>query len=127
MSLRCAASPKPLRPCSLVLTLKYPIALFIVRPSCRCPDDRPIDSEILKVSWRPVRTVRVGPTVMQQLLFLRRHAPTTRLPFLWPLACRCCASGQDDRTPIPIALASAHLTGARLWSASCHSAKSTVE
>lgn len=27
-----AASPKPLRPCSLVLTLKYPIAACIVRP-----------------------------------------------------------------------------------------------
>jgi hypothetical protein len=32
ISNRCAASPKPLRPCSLVLTLKYPIAGCIVRP-----------------------------------------------------------------------------------------------
>jgi hypothetical protein len=32
ISLRCAASPRPLRPCSRVLTLKYPIAACIVSP-----------------------------------------------------------------------------------------------
>jgi len=30
---RCAANPRPLRPCSRVLTLKYPIASDIVGPS----------------------------------------------------------------------------------------------
>ena len=32
MSLRYASSPKLLRPCSLVLTRRYPIASFIVKP-----------------------------------------------------------------------------------------------
>jgi hypothetical protein len=32
---RCAPNPKPLRPCSRVLTLKYPTADCFVRPSCR--------------------------------------------------------------------------------------------
>src|ERR1019366_6145110 len=33
ISNRCAANPKPLRPCSWVLTLKYPIAACIVLSS----------------------------------------------------------------------------------------------
>jgi len=40
ISKRCAAHPKPLRPCSRVLTLKYPIAADIVRPSLDWRHDR---------------------------------------------------------------------------------------
>ena len=53
ISWRCAANPKPLRPCSRVLTLKYPIAACIVRPSRRWRHDMPARS-------RPARSAGNG-------------------------------------------------------------------
>jgi hypothetical protein len=43
VAIRCAASPKSLRPCSLVLTLKYPIAACIVRSPVDRLHDMPIN------------------------------------------------------------------------------------